>query len=105
MIFKGTTLNGSEETLPVVNTTVTQVTKIIESTVVVPSTTDEIVVNGPSDGIVTSEGETIVTTMTEEITKTTTVLVEGETSVPIVEESVPIEALTAPLTDGMDTSE
>jgi len=94
----GVVVNGNEEILPsdsIVSTTVTKVTTITE--------------NGPTDEPTTtaeaSGEELIITTTTEEVTKTTTVLVEDETSAVTADESVPIEALTAPLTDGMDTSE
>ena len=72
-----------------------------KSSVAVPS---ETTANEPSDEVAaTASTQAIVTTTsTEEITKTTPVPVESDT--PALE-TVPAEALTAPLTDGMDTSE
>jgi hypothetical protein len=107
----GASVNGNAETgapIASMSTTVTQVTTITESTVVVPSEGETTIENGPSVETTTSvtppEAETLITTTTEEVTKTTTVLVDGEAA-PSTDEAVPLEALTAPLTDGMDTSE
>jgi len=106
----GASVNGTVETVPPigsVSTTVTQVTTVTESTVVVPPA-GETTENGPSGdtstGAIEPEPQTLITTTTEEVTKTTTVLVEDDAPPP-TDEAVPSEALTAPLTDGMDTSE
>ncbi len=73
-------------------------TTITETTVAVPETTK----NAPSDEIVTPTGEAVLTTtITEEVTKTTTVIVEDEPSATNTNENVPTEALP----DSMDTSE
>ncbi len=74
----------------------TTVTKITETTVIIPSKTDEITENDSTNEIPPSGSETVITTTTttEEITKTTTV--EGEDNT-----SAPVETVT----DGMDTSE
>jgi len=81
-------------------TTVTQITKVTESTVTVPSTSEETIENGPTTEVVPSGSEAIITTTTttttttEEITKTPTTGGEGETA-----------AVVEATTDGMDTSE
>jgi len=90
---KGTTVNGNDEFLP--TTTVTQITKITESTVIVPSTNGETTENGSSNE---PTGETVLTTK-EEVTETTTVVVENEPSATTADEIVATEAVT----DGMDT--
>jgi len=89
LFFKGVAVNGNEEILPAVNTTVTKITESI-----VPLTTGNettIVSAGTSE-------EAVITTIIEEATKTTEVLIEGE---PSANENVPIEGQT----DGMDTAE
>ncbi|CAF2492751.1 unnamed protein product [Rotaria sp. Silwood2] len=105
--INGTSINGNEVILPS-GTTVTQDTKITESTTVISSVTDKTSENRLSDDTTRStrpsEEETIVTTK-EEITKITTALVENQPSTTVTDDSIPREALTAPLTDGMDTSE
>lgn len=79
-------------------TTVTQISKVTESTVIIPSTNEQTNENGPTNENTGAEPETIITTTTttttEEIIKTTPVEGEGETSAPV-----------EPTTDGMDTSE
>ncbi|CAF0803216.1 unnamed protein product [Rotaria sordida] len=109
--INGTSINGNEIILPS-NTIVTQDTKIIESTTIVSSTNDKTSENKLTDetteSIRSSEGDTIVTTINEETTTTTTtaaVLDENQPSTIIADDNIPKEALTAPLTDGMDTSE
>ncbi|CAF3635043.1 unnamed protein product [Rotaria sordida] len=109
--INGTSINGNEIILPS-NTIVTQDTKIIESTTIVSSTNDKTSENKLTDEttefIRSSEGDTIVTTINEETTTTTTtaaVLDENQPSTIIADDNIPKEALTAPLTDGMDTSE
>ena len=81
----------------------TQITKVTESTVIVPSTSDETTENGSLNEITPSGSEMIITTTTttEEVTKTMTVVGEGEALAISADESAPIEAIT----DGMDTSE
>ncbi|CAF0915315.1 unnamed protein product [Adineta ricciae] len=79
-------------------TTVTQVTKVTESTVVVPSTGGEATTeNGSSNEVAPSGSETIIRTTTEETIKTVTVVGEGEPAGTTADESAPA--------DGMDTSE
>jgi hypothetical protein len=100
-ILKGTSINGNDEFHPVnsvVNTTVTKMIKTIE--------------NGSSyEPTITSaevsQGETVTTTITKEeiVTETTIVAVESESSTIKTDESAPTEAITAPVTDGMDTSQ
>ncbi len=90
-VLKGITVNGDEEFLPAgsaVNTIVSQVKKMTESIVTVPSSTTE----------TTSTGETILTRTKEEVTETTTVVVKDESSAG---EKEPAEALK----DDIDTKE
>ncbi len=90
-VLKGITVNGDEEFLPAgsaVNTIVSQVKKMTESIVTVPSSTTE----------TTSSGETILTRTKEEVTETTTVVVKDE---PSGGEKEPAEALK----DDIDTKE
>lgn len=74
-----------------------------KSSVVVPSETTD---DAPSDEVASSSAQAMATTAsTEETTKTTPVPAEtAESDTPALE-IVPAEALTAPLIDGMDTSE
>ena len=79
-------------------TSITQISKVTESTVIAPLTNEQTNENGSTNETAAAESETIITTTTttttEEIIKTTPVEGEGEVSVPVE---------TA--TDGMDTSE
>jgi hypothetical protein len=87
-------------------TTITQVTKVTESVVIVPSTSAETATteNGSSTEITPAGSEAIITTTTtttEEIIKTITPVVEAESTGAVTavaaEEAAPV--------DGMDTSE
>ncbi|CAF2511644.1 unnamed protein product [Rotaria sp. Silwood2] len=82
-------------------TTVTEITKVTESTVALPSTTTETTENGTSNEIAPTGSEAIITTTIEEVTKTTTVGDENETSATPANESTATEGKP----DGMDTSE
>jgi hypothetical protein len=100
-ILKGTSINGNEESLSISSAVNTAVTKMIKS-----------IENGLSDEPIAMfagipEVETVVTTFTEEIvTETITAPIESESSTTtIADESAPAEALTAPLTNGTDTSQ
>ena len=80
-------------------TTVTQITKVTEATVVIPANNEQTNENGSTNENPSAGSETVITTTTtttEEITKTTTATPEGEGEV-----SAPIE----PAADGMDTSQ
>ncbi|CAF0922630.1 unnamed protein product [Rotaria sp. Silwood1] len=106
--INGTSINGNEVILPS-STTVTQDTKITESTTIISSANDKTSENKLSDETTRStkpsEEETMVTTTKEEITKTTTVLVENQSPTTVANDDIPKETVTTPLPDVMDTSE
>ncbi len=79
----------------------TTVTKLTESTVIIPSKTEETTENGSTNEIPSETVITTTTTTTEEVTKTTTVGGEDDAVGASTNESAPVEAIT----DGMDTSE